>query len=206
MCFSASASFAASGALAVAGGASLAIATPRQRLLAVVPLVFAAQQAFEGVQWLALNSGTTCQSVGRTYLLLALALWPTYLPIAVYLLDERRRRLHRWLIGIGAAVSMYLLVMLMLLPLEIVVINQSIRYLLPVPFSFPATIMYVLATCGSLLSSSLRYVQLLGVLLLLTGGVSLVLFATTALSVWCFFAAVVSVSIGIALYAHRRAR
>jgi hypothetical protein len=53
MCFSANASFAASGVLAAVGAASIReTKTKRGLLYAFIPLIFAIQQFVEGLQWL----------------------------------------------------------------------------------------------------------------------------------------------------------
>src|SRR5262249_3687551 len=58
MCFSAAASFSAAGLLGLAGIGTLAQVRKRIELpLAVTPLLFAAQQAIEGVLWLTVNQG-----------------------------------------------------------------------------------------------------------------------------------------------------
>ena len=68
MCFSAEASFIASGGLAVAGGASLKVAKKEQRLIALIPLLFAIQQAIEGMQWLYLYRGTSSLKLAYAFL------------------------------------------------------------------------------------------------------------------------------------------
>ena len=88
MCFSASASFAASGGLAVLGGASLAIAKKENKLLALVPLMFAVQQGFEGIQWLYLQANTTSMIVGYGFVFFAFLVWPIYVPTFVFIDDK----------------------------------------------------------------------------------------------------------------------
>lgn len=75
MCFSAEASFIASGGLAVIGGVSLVMAKKEDKLLAVIPLLFSVQQAFEGVQWLYLDSGSSSLLAGYGFLLLLFGLY-----------------------------------------------------------------------------------------------------------------------------------
>jgi hypothetical protein len=52
MCFSAQASFGASAVLGIMGIYALHKAKQQERLLAIVPLFFAVQQACEGIVWL----------------------------------------------------------------------------------------------------------------------------------------------------------
>lgn len=112
MCFSAEASFIASGALAAASGASLKVAPKDQRLIALVPLLFASQQAIEGVQWLHLHSGTSSPMLSYAYLLFAFVLWPVYVPAALFKVDAARRKFLRWFVLTGAIVSSLYLTLL----------------------------------------------------------------------------------------------
>src|SRR6185312_8606701 len=106
VCFSAAASFTAAGALAAIGGVSIAAAADKHAtLFAAVPLGFAAQQASEGVVWLTINSPVhhvLHRAAVFTFLIFALVLWPTWIPVAVERAerdDARRRWLgrFRWL-------------------------------------------------------------------------------------------------------------
>lgn len=200
MCFNATASFVASGGLAVAGAASLHLADKRQKVIAIIPLIFAVQQAVEGYQWLSIGNGATCTVAGYGFLFFAFLLWPLYLPIMVYILDEERRWAMRWLIPIGLVVTAYLLGVLLFEPLVIRVINHSLQYQVSMPFSKIMTALYVLVTCGSLLFSSKQYVRWLGATILLSGVIAVTYFAVVAVSVWCFFAAVISLLICLFLW------
>ena len=91
MCFSATASFLASGLLVAVGSATLAIPraeADRQRLpMALVPLLFGVQQGLEGVVWLGIEghpgaSGADTATVVATlaYLFFAYAFWPVWMP------------------------------------------------------------------------------------------------------------------------------
>src|SRR5882757_8765544 len=115
MCFSATASFVASGALALIGGATVR-AAPSKRFvpLAAIPLLFAAQQACEGALWLVLDrapfhvGGTP---LARAFLFFALFVWPAWVPLALFLVErqpEKRRVLGAFAIG-GALLGAYLI-------------------------------------------------------------------------------------------------
>ena len=69
MCFSASASFIASGGLAALGGVSFVSAKKKDKVLAVIPIMFSIQQFCEGIQWLYLNSGSSSPVFGYLFLL-----------------------------------------------------------------------------------------------------------------------------------------
>lgn len=93
MCFSATASFVASGVLLPLGAATLTMAHrkgDRQALpLAVAPLVFSLQQALEGMVWLGLDTPLLATGAGSdsltmgavlAYLFFAFAFWPVWMP------------------------------------------------------------------------------------------------------------------------------
>jgi hypothetical protein len=114
MCFSASASFGAGIVLSAIGIASLKkTKQPSQSFFASIPLLFAVQQITEGFLWLALkNPGYGFLLQPATYIFLAFAqiIWPTFVPLAIFLLEKKPNRLKtlRMLIGIGAIISLYL--------------------------------------------------------------------------------------------------
>jgi hypothetical protein len=115
MCFSAEASFLASGWLVAVGAATLAIPRghgERQTLpLALTPLLFGLQQGLEGLVWLGVeghprSGGADSTMVAATlaYLFFAYAFWPVWMPwTAVSLLPGSlpKARLWRWLPLLG---------------------------------------------------------------------------------------------------------
>ena len=98
MCFSATASFTAGGALLVAGLAAQKLARGRaDRFYAMIPLLFAIQQLTEGVVWMTFGEGDARINAwaAQLYSFFSHVLWPVYVPIAAWLLetDARRKRL-----------------------------------------------------------------------------------------------------------------
>ena len=91
MCFSAQASFVTA---AITGGIGIVALTrinePREGPFAAAPLLFALQQAVEGLLWLNLPSapdGSFTTVLTFLYLLLAEAFWPFYAPFAIWLIE-----------------------------------------------------------------------------------------------------------------------
>ena len=87
MCFSATASFVTAMGLTPVGIVSLTMArrldAKRWQPLALIPLLFATQQALEGVVWLLLDSPAPSPGlhlVSLAYLGFAFALWPVWIP------------------------------------------------------------------------------------------------------------------------------
>ena len=197
MCFSAAASFTATAALLVAGTVSARQAERRAELpLALIPLLFGIQQLIEGVLWLTLPAGPALLNSALThaYSFFSHVFWPIYVPLAVLLLEPVRWR-HGLLTGIalaGAAVGLYLLYALVRLPVVAEVSESHIAYISPHFYVFSVMALYVLGTCVSLMLSSHRAVRLFGAAAFLSFMAAYVFYATWLISVWCFFAALLS--------------
>ena len=208
MCFSATASFVTSGALVVAGAGSWKLATKSERLMALVPLLFAVQQALEGWQWLAVHPSGMSQALGYAYLFFAFLLWPTYLPLLTYVIEteERRRKWLRWLVVIGLCVSSSICVALFIYPLSVSVQEGNFVYAVAVPWHLDALgkMLYTLATVGALLMSSRGALVKFGLLGLATEIAAFTVYPGGFVSVWCFLAAVSSLCIAVYLYNRSR--
>lgn len=210
MCFSATASFAAAAATAAIGGFTLAKARrARDVPLAVVPLLFAAQQTVEGVLWLLLGRGVAggpaVAALSLAFLLFAEALWPALIPLAVLLVepDRARRRVMAALFAGGAAQSAYALVLFTDFQFGVAIHERSLHYAgtgeSPVWMYLP----YLACTAGALLLSSHRTLRAAGWVVLAGFVVSLYAHYAAFVSVWCFFAAADSTL--LYLHFHRRA-
>jgi hypothetical protein len=204
MCFSATASFVTSGGLTLVGVDALRIAPKSKRVLAVVPLLFAFQQALEGVQWLALGSGTVCMAAGYGFLSFAYVFWPVFVPVVVYVMDRKGRADIRWFILLGGGVALWYLTAMVSHPLVIFVSPPGrIVYDFIVPYGRSIAILYVLAVAGAPLLSSMRVFRWYGALLILLTAVAMSISYLAFASIWCFLGALSSVLIW--LYLRRRA-
>ena len=192
MCFSATASFAAAGGLAIIGGASLAVAKKEDKALAAIPLMFSIQQACEGVQWLYLNSGSTSSIAAYGFLFFAYIVWPVYVPMTVWILDRKRRNVLRWFILAGIAVSVYFLEAFIDEPLTVGKMYMCIAYVFHQPLEDYANIFYLLAVFGSLLASSMAVFRWYGVAICILAATAWAFYSFAFTSVWCFFSAIVS--------------
>jgi hypothetical protein len=198
MCFSASASFAASGGLAVIGGASLVIAQKEDKIVAAIPLLFAIQQAFEGIQWLYLYSSSYSLLAAYGYLFFTFVVWPIYVPSFVYLLDTKRRNILKYFILLGATISTYSLFVLFTESLGVSALKGCVSYTLLSPsayivsLSHLVTAAYIFVILGPLLISSRRVFQYFGMAIFLLAIIAWFFYTSVFVSVWCFFAAIVS--------------
>lgn len=201
MCFSATASFTSSAIIGVVGVATLARSNgPREWLFAAIPLLFAFHQFAEGAVWLGLMDGAPLGGVGPwgfVYMLYAQGLLTLLIPLAVWLIepDRKRRLMVMPFLLLGAALTIYMLWALLTFHTAIYVEAHSVVYRNPGSSHLWIAALYVIATCGALFFSGYGYIVALGAVNL--AGVLLVLwlkqYAFT--SVWCAYAAVVSVLI-----------
>jgi len=205
MCFSPTASFFASIGLATLGVQTLRIAEKKEKILAAAPLMFALQQGIEGVQWLALGHGQANMIIGYAFLFFALLVWPIYIPFAVFQLDDARRSILRWFVMFGAAISIYFLWILLSTPLSIEVVNKHIIYTIDFPLKISGVaLVYVSVICLPMLISSQSRICTLGILALFSAFVAGVFSLAAFISVWCFFAAVISSFIFFIVYHQRK--
>ena len=198
MCFSAPASFVAGAALSAVGVATLRLTTSRAEIpFASVPLLFGVQQIIEGLIWLSFREGSPLPNGMLTFAfsMLSHVLWPIFLPFAVSRLETvpwRRKTLAASQI-VGVAVGLYLLYFIVQFPVTSQVLGKHIAYESPHFYVVAVTLMYLVGACGGCLVSSSRIIQAFGALLLATFVAAYVVHAATLFSMWCFFAAILSV-------------
>jgi len=203
MCFSANASF---GASVVLGGIGIIAITNAktipQRLFAVIPLFFAVQQLAEGMLWLAIKQPGLAgwQSFFTyTFLVFAMVVWPLWIPLTVRLLEKnaKRKKIMNIITAIGAAVSIVVCCVLVLYPVEVMKMNHHLHY----NFSFPQQItnligifsaFYILATIITPFISSIKKMKWLGIVFLASYLFAVILYNGFVVSVWCYFAALLS--------------
>src|SRR5580700_8236432 len=201
MCFSATANFVGSGALAAIGIVTLTKVKHRNELLfAALPTLFAIHQFIEGFVWLGLDgilSPKVAHNMGAAFMLYAQGLLPFLLPLSIYIFEPtakvRKRMLPFLIIGTGTA--LYILWALTAYQLEVYVKGNSIVYINPETNNTIVAILYVIATCGSLFFSKIRMMVIFGAanLAILLAVMIFKRYAFTSL--WCAYAAVASVII-----------
>jgi hypothetical protein len=201
MCFSATASFASSAAIAVVGVATLARTAHRKEwLFAAIPMLFAIHQFTEGAVWLGLDGSNALGGLapwGFAYMLYAQGLLPLLIPLSIWLIEpgRRRRLLILPFLALGAALTAYQLWALLHFATRIYVEGHSVVYQNPATNHLVIAVLYVVATCGSLFFSGYRYIMFLGAVNIVGVLVVLWLKQYAFTSVWCAYAALVSVLI-----------
>ena len=197
MCFSATASFTAGAVLLGLGALTLKSASrPRELPFAAIPLLFAIQQLSEGVIWLTFSNEAPQLNAAMTYVysFFSHVLWPAWVPVAVFLIEPpgRRRRALFAFVATGVTVGVYLLYILAAYPIASRPTGQHIEYVSPHFFAAAVMTLYLLSTTVSPILSTHRMVKAFGVLALLSFGAVYYFYATWFISVWCFFAALLS--------------
>lgn len=197
MCFSAEASFIGAGALAVIGTATLKTSNNTKNLLWMcIPLLFAVQQFCEGVVWLELR-GTLPRShftvfAKDLYLFFALAFWLVWIPLAFMVAEPvaMRKKILKLILFFGFFTAIINLSIYPIFDLIPTVNKFSINYLQEA--SLDKRLFYLLIVALPPFISSLRYMKVFGVLILLSCGVAEYFYVTTFTSVWCFLGSFVS--------------
>jgi len=205
MCLSPEASFIAAGVLAPAGVATLRLVRRRDELiLAALPLLFAGHQAVEGIVWLGLEgqlSDRLLELAIRAYLVFAQVVLPVLVPVGLLWFEQDAGR-RRWLIALvvlGLAVGARLLWVISAHPVGARVLEHSIVYDTDVHFGYVVAAGYVAATCGPPLLSSSSLLWRFGVANLAGLTLAALIKYSAVTSVWCFYAALVSAPIAVAL-------
>ena len=207
MCFSSSASFIAGTSLCAVGVATLKKTEAKTELpFAMIPLLFGIQQLTEGVIWLTFSHDAPLLKRTMTYLYSGFShvLWPMYVPFAIGIMEAVRWRKKAIFAfqAAGIAVGLYLLYFIMTSPVVAEVVGSHIVYVSPHFHLIPMILFYLSATCVSCFFSSHKFVKLFGVLALLSYIAAYLTYVKAVTSVWCFFAAILSVLI----YVHLRFR
>jgi len=212
MCFSAGASFASGIIISAIGVASVKkVYKPSQLVFAVIPLLFGIQQLAEGCLWLTL-SGTDFVIIKKfstyVFLITAQVLWSWVIPLSVFLMEKepRRRKILRVMIVIGVALSIYYAFFLFFHNVTSQILDCHILYTTESPESFalPTFILYLAVTIAPFFVSSIRRIYLLGTIMALSCLAAAVFYKLYLTSVWCFFAAIISIFVYLILRESKR--
>lgn len=203
MCFSAEASF-IGGAVIVSAGV-VAVRSkqhPSQLLFALIPVFFGLQQIAEGVVWLSVANPEylITQKVSTlAFLFMADVFWPTYIPLSILLMEKNRKRKQLMIAFLISGIFVSLFYISCLFQFEVT--PQIDYYHIHYAKNFPkllgniALAIYVIATICPLFLSTVKRLPYFGALMLLSGGVAAIFYTYFFTSVWCFFAAFVSIVI-----------
>jgi hypothetical protein len=216
MCFCASGSFALGTTLLPVGVYCVTEAARKDRdylALAASPLGFSVQQFCEGFVWLGLGAAPPRpgHAAVLAFLFFALVFWPFWSPFSVVWFRWRHRRLLALLMAFAASVGLSVYLPILTHPQRYLIVttrHHSIDYdftsvpLMRVVPEFVLWVVYVLvAVVVPLLLCSDRRLRRFWAAMLVAAVVSQVAFWYALVSVWCFFAA--ALSLDLAFYLHR---
>jgi len=175
-------------------------------LFALMPFMFGMQQFFEGFVWLGIASGdgVTTLMAARGYIFFSHLFWLIWIPLSCYAVEDNanKRKLYFFLVLLGIIHSLSMYVPLLIHDDRIIVklIGDSIKYKLVLLHDEYVDIrimnlLYAGFTLIPLLTASDRYIKVFGVIIMLSLVITSLYFEYTIVSVWCFFAAVLSLYI-----------
>lgn len=199
MCFSAQASFAAGAVLMGAGVAAMRkTGSPSQLLFAGIPLLFSIQQFSEGFLWLSQENPVFASleaPATHFFFFIGSVVWPVWVPVSIWMVEPnaRRRKGLLLIMGIGAIIALYGLVCMLSLGVVAQVDCSHIMYIFSYPLDWPRKILYIMAVAPPFFVSSWKNMRFLGFMAVISVAVTQVFYAEFAFSVWCFFAAILSV-------------
>jgi hypothetical protein len=206
VCFAPEADAAIGGIIIIVGSDALRhVREPKQLALASLPLLFGLHQLTEAFVWWGLQ-GNVAPSIERlavwTYLLFAFSALPVLAPIAVGLVEQsvtHRRAIAAFGV-LGVAVAVVLTIAIFRGPINAVIDGRHVAYHVEaLDDGGRWTALYVVATCGALLACSSRDIAALGALSLVAVPVLAWLTLSGFVSLWCFYAAIVSAVIAFHL-------
>jgi hypothetical protein len=216
MCFSPEASFAGAAVLVPCGVYCVRAAAtkdPGYLALACTPLAFGVQQFSEGVVWVGLGNGdpALARQAALVFLFFALFFWPFWVPFSLASAEPRPgTRALFWAFGIGALAFGWVLYGPVVFDpdgrLSVRVVRHSIHYDVAAvgAFAYPPglfwALLYLASICLPLLVSLDRRLRVFALSLAFSWAVSYLAFRYAYESVWCFFAAVLSLQLCYVLY------
>lgn len=213
MCFSATVSFSAAAVLVSTGVYAVWQAkrlSPPYWMWALVPVFFGIQQAFEGGVWQKLVAGDAGGAVSYAlgFHFFSHFLWLWWLPLCSYLIEpiqtgkagKIRKQVFAGcaMFGAFAGTLVYSVMLFHSEWMTVTVRELSINYSFSVPYRssihLPITpaALYALTILVPLLFSSHRLIRIFGWLAALSMALASETYSYAYVSVWCFFAAVLS--------------
>lgn len=163
--------------------------------IAVIPALFALQQAFEGAVWLTKGNATLI-AFGFMYkfLFFAFCIWPIWIPFSLFCIEtnHQRRSLIAFSWIIGFAIALLLLLSLLYYGSNVSYYGCGLVYDI-----HPAVqgnwnwgiLWYMVPTIAPFFISSQPGTTLVGIVFALSALVAWLVWQHAFISVWCFFAA-----------------
>lgn len=206
MCFSLTASLTAAAILFPAGiySSSYAMRYNRKYLLfSFIPIFFAIQQLSEGIVWYGLHNDNAylTHHASLAYLFFAYFWWLIYIPLSIVILEEKSSHKRILLLlaiaGFLLGADLYIPIVFNDIPIIAKITNKSIEYITYAPdlMIISYGYLYVTIVVLSLLISSDHKIKMFGLLLFISAAISALWYKIVFTSIWCFFAAILSIYI-----------
>ncbi|TNF09555.1 MAG: hypothetical protein EP323_00085, partial [Gammaproteobacteria bacterium] len=219
MCYSIAVSFTSAVILTGGGIACLRKAEGFNHLTGVfpaLPLLFGVQQVFEGIVWWSLgaNDPELLRTSALGFLLFSHVIWPIVIPFSCYLAEplHRHKGLFLLMTLLGAVFGLSTYVPLWLHSDWLVVFERHHSIVYQMTLLYDAvlprsvvTLAYVAIVLLPLLMSVRHSYRVLGLLMLLAAMLTAAMFKLAFISVWCFFAALISLYIYYVVVIEREA-
>lgn len=212
MCFSAQASFGS--ALFLTGMGAVALSQTRskqERLLGSIPLLFAIQQAMEGVMWMNHHTATNWWYTVSPYIFLLIAsAWPTIIPVAVWLMEKNNNRAQDMQLFITMGIIYTITSFIALAVFNVhAAVTDHIAYDIETPEHTPYRFLqfwYLITVTVPPCIATTKHMRLFGIGALVSFVASHTWQTFHVASIWCFFAALLSSLIVYVLYENKKNR
>ncbi len=207
MCFSITADLVVGTALVPVAVATLReVRHWRELPFALLPTVFAVHQFLEAAVWPnRFVSAGMAHFALHAYVFIALPLLPALVPVAVLLLEPRGARLRvAPFVALGAVVAAYLAIVVLTQPVGVQRCPHALEYTTGAHNSYLWAALYIIAVIGPALLSGYRSIVVFG-LANLAGLIGVaVLYLRAFASLWCIYAAMLSVLVLVHMVRRRR--
>jgi hypothetical protein len=123
--------------------------------------------------------------------------WPFFAPLSIWLIEKHplRKKILGGITLVGSFMGLYLLSSTIVGPVSSSIVGESIAYGIPISYPLTTFLLYLFATCaGAMVASSVK-IRVFGTAVLVGFLVAHMFYPETLFSVWCFFAAALSVII-----------
>jgi hypothetical protein len=210
MCFSASASFAVGAGLLGPGYYAInRTNSPGMLLFACTPILFSFHQIAEGSLWLSLtyaDFASWYKPALYGYSFISQPLWPIWVPLTMWLMetDQRRKKIIFYFLLLGCASSLYMFYCLINYNITAVVEHHHIRYYRDFPYLNIMRPINFLTIAVTPFLSTLRHTKLLASVMMGALIMTYIFFTNYLISVWCFFAAILSLLIILVIVRNRK--
>ena len=181
-------------------------ALSKNRLLlpvAIIPILFAVQQFSEGWVWIGLRweNAALVRMFALVFLAFAIVFWPFWVPFCAFVTGKRKEKIifgFLSVLGLVIGLGVYGPLFISVDSPVADVINHAIHYNVSgsTTFQFVPVLlweaMYIAIIASPLFASNSRKILYLGIAIVLSAAVSYLIFWFAFTSVWCFFAALLS--------------